>query len=412
MSWYKAGTVSVAQNSNAVIGSGTAFIQNGRVGDAFIGPDGELYEVTNIASDTALAISPHYRGATAATGAYALVPIQGYVKETADALRAASNQIGDELTNLETDIQVATDAAGAAGQSRDAAAASASSAAGSASAAADSKSQALGYKNAAQQAVTDAGAQAQTATTQATNANTARQASEAARDSANTYKNNAAASASAAADSASSVANKAGSGANSDITSLSGLTTPLSVQQGGTGTNTGVPVMTGASSSTAGVKGLVPAPPANAATRFLSSLGTWLQLNLAWGAITGTLSAQTDLQAALDAKRKAAIRSPQQSITLSSFINWSHGQAAVPATIDVFLVCTTAEAGFQAGSIVRVPSRYLSPSSAEWGWQVSSSSTTVSVRAPSALVLISLADGTGTVLTAANWRIIIEVTPA
>lgn len=51
-------------------------------------------------------------------------------------------------------------------------------------------------------------------------------------------------------------------GANSDITSLSGLTTPLSAAQGGTGTSAG----------------------------------------LAWGAITGTLSSQTDLQTALDAK--------------------------------------------------------------------------------------------------------------
>lgn len=36
-------------------------------------------------------------------------------------------------------------------------------------------------------------------------------------------------------------ANAAGSGANSDITSLSGLTTPLSTAQGGTGRNSGVP---------------------------------------------------------------------------------------------------------------------------------------------------------------------------
>lgn len=100
MPWYKSGTVSVVQNSNAVIGTGTAFIANSRVGDAFRGPDGGWYEVTNIASDTALSISPNYQGATAAAGAYALAPMQGYVKDSADALRALVNQFGGVLAVL------------------------------------------------------------------------------------------------------------------------------------------------------------------------------------------------------------------------------------------------------------------------------------------------------------------------
>ena len=102
MPWYKSGTVSVVLNSNAVIGTGTAFIANSRVGDAFRGPDGGWYEVTNIASDTALSISPNYQGATNATGVYALAPIQGYVKESADALRALVNQFGGVLAVLGT----------------------------------------------------------------------------------------------------------------------------------------------------------------------------------------------------------------------------------------------------------------------------------------------------------------------
>ena len=102
MPWYKSGTVSVTQNSNAVIGAGTAFIANSRVGDAFRGPDGGWYEVTNIASDTALSISPNYQGATNAAGVYALAPMQGYVKESADALRALVNQFGEKLAALGT----------------------------------------------------------------------------------------------------------------------------------------------------------------------------------------------------------------------------------------------------------------------------------------------------------------------
>jgi len=102
MPWYKSGTVSVVLNSNAVIGAGTAFIANSRVGDAFRGPDGGWYEVTNIASDTALSISPNYQGATNAAGIYALAPMQGYVKDSADALRALVNQFGGVLAVLGT----------------------------------------------------------------------------------------------------------------------------------------------------------------------------------------------------------------------------------------------------------------------------------------------------------------------
>ncbi|MDH2077140.1 hypothetical protein [Pseudomonas atacamensis] len=102
MGWYKQGVVSVTQNSNAVIGTGTAFIANSRVGDGFRGPDGVWYEVTNIASDMAMSISPNYQGATNAAGIYALAPMQGYVKDSADALRALVNQYGAQLAALGT----------------------------------------------------------------------------------------------------------------------------------------------------------------------------------------------------------------------------------------------------------------------------------------------------------------------
>ncbi|EPM91312.1 tail fiber domain-containing protein, partial [Pseudomonas syringae pv. actinidiae ICMP 19070] len=102
MPWYKTGTVSVTQNSNAVIGTGTAFIANSRVGDGFRGPDGGWYEVTNIASNTAMSIAPNYQGATNNAGGYALAPLQGYVKDSADALRALVNQFGSTLAVLGT----------------------------------------------------------------------------------------------------------------------------------------------------------------------------------------------------------------------------------------------------------------------------------------------------------------------
>jgi hypothetical protein len=102
MPWYKSGTVACTLNSTTVTGTGTAFAANARVGDAYLGPDGRWYEVANIASDTVLSILPAYLGATVAAGIYALAPMQGYTKESADTLRALVNQYGAQLAALGT----------------------------------------------------------------------------------------------------------------------------------------------------------------------------------------------------------------------------------------------------------------------------------------------------------------------
>jgi len=94
MPWLRTGTVACTLNSTTVTGTGTGFVANARVGDAFLGPDGRWYEVANIASDTALSILPAYLGATLSAGAYALAPMQGYVKDSADQLRTLVNKFG------------------------------------------------------------------------------------------------------------------------------------------------------------------------------------------------------------------------------------------------------------------------------------------------------------------------------
>ncbi|HHZ7017143.1 TPA: pyocin knob domain-containing protein [Pseudomonas aeruginosa] len=100
MAWYSTGTVAVTANSPTVTGTGTQFSSNARVGDAFRGPDGRWYEVTNIASATVLSIKPNYQGATASGQAYAIAPMQGYVKESADRLRQLVDQYGVTLGSL------------------------------------------------------------------------------------------------------------------------------------------------------------------------------------------------------------------------------------------------------------------------------------------------------------------------
>ncbi|WP_240500675.1 hypothetical protein [Pseudomonas putida] len=56
--------------------------------------------MTNIASATVLSILPAYQGATVSGGAYGLAPMQGYVKESADRLRAIVDQWGSTLAGL------------------------------------------------------------------------------------------------------------------------------------------------------------------------------------------------------------------------------------------------------------------------------------------------------------------------
>jgi len=293
MTWYKTGTVAVTPGSNAVIGTGTSFIANSRVGDAFRGPDGGWYEVTNIASNTSLSIAPDYQGVAVAVGAYSLAPMQGYVKDSADALREATKTIAGGVADMQDQVAAATEAAESAGQSK----ATATEQAGIATAAAESST---GNKNAAQQAAQQSQGSAQASSDAAVR-------SETARDSIIQSEQAAAASAAAAKDSADRAEEvtegKAASGNNNDITSLRALTA-----DGFDRLRQGIAAMVGATAGAVGIKGLVPAPSVADRLKVLSGAGTWVPLptGAAWGAITGALSDQSDLQAALDAKASLA----------------------------------------------------------------------------------------------------------
>lgn len=100
MPWYRTGTVAITAGQNTVTGTGTNFSANARVGDAFLGPDGNWYEVTNIASATVLSILPAYKGATVSGGSYAITPIQGYDKSLRDAISSILQQWGSTLAGL------------------------------------------------------------------------------------------------------------------------------------------------------------------------------------------------------------------------------------------------------------------------------------------------------------------------
>lgn len=112
MAWYKSGTVAVTNGSTTVTGTSTAWVDNTRVGDAFIGPDGLMYEITARASNTSLTIYPAYRSTTASGAAYMVGPLQGYLKTSADALSALAGSYGDAKDNITSHLSGGSSANG------------------------------------------------------------------------------------------------------------------------------------------------------------------------------------------------------------------------------------------------------------------------------------------------------------
>lgn len=79
--WYRTGTIALTNGSATVTGTGTAWIANASVGEGLVAPDGRIYEVTNIGSDTSITISPAYLGSTASGQAYAIAPLRGRIAQ-------------------------------------------------------------------------------------------------------------------------------------------------------------------------------------------------------------------------------------------------------------------------------------------------------------------------------------------
>ncbi|WP_342657142.1 tail fiber domain-containing protein [Sphingomonas sp. NY01] len=83
MAWYRAGTVSVTNGSATVTGAGTDFVSNASVGEAFLGPDGRTYEITQVVSATQIVLGMPYQGAGAGGQGYAVLPTQSFARDLA-----------------------------------------------------------------------------------------------------------------------------------------------------------------------------------------------------------------------------------------------------------------------------------------------------------------------------------------
>jgi hypothetical protein len=93
--WYRTGTVSVTNGSNAVAGTGTLWITNGGVaaGDVFTTDNVTLYEVQAVTADGAIQLDRNYAGSTASGIGYAIIhnfsPLAGSLMASINALVTA-----------------------------------------------------------------------------------------------------------------------------------------------------------------------------------------------------------------------------------------------------------------------------------------------------------------------------------
>ncbi|GGE24319.1 hypothetical protein SAMN05421774_10859 [Gemmobacter megaterium] len=92
--WYRTGTIAVTNGNTTVTGTGTAWIANAAVSDAIHLPDGRVYEIVGISSNTTLTLDKGYLGSNASGQTYAIQPTRGVVRETYDLL----NQVRANLS--------------------------------------------------------------------------------------------------------------------------------------------------------------------------------------------------------------------------------------------------------------------------------------------------------------------------
>lgn len=85
MAWYRTGTVTVTNGSTTVTGSGTQWIANAGIGEGLLAPDGRIYEILDIVSNTSLRIASSYLGSSQSGQAYVIVPTQSYIRDLAAA---------------------------------------------------------------------------------------------------------------------------------------------------------------------------------------------------------------------------------------------------------------------------------------------------------------------------------------
>ncbi|QZI72890.1 hypothetical protein K5F93_11700 [Pseudomonas protegens] len=177
-------------------------------------------------------------------------------------------------------------------------------------------------------------------------------------------------------------------------------------------------VMVGASTTTAGTPGLVPGAAAGTLTRFLCVDGTFKEVSAGatWGGIGGSISAQTDLKAALDLKQDAAsapltkrYTSPAQQFVAGGQFTLTHNLGKEVAVVEAWMRCKTAELGYSVGDKLPYPAMGTDNGGSTGLSTVCTSSTATVGMGASSFTMLHKTSRTTTFFTAANWEIYLEL---
>lgn len=178
-----------------------------------------------------------------------------------------------------------------------------------------------------------------------------------------------------------------------------------------------VTLMTGASASADGAKGLVPAPPAGA-VRVLSSLGTWISqtVGATWGQISGAIGDQADLQAKFNEKAylsdlmfTRSFVSGEQVIAAGGAFELTHGLGKAPTLWQRTLVCKSPDAEYSAGDVIDVFGAI--DYAYNYGLVVCVNQTTIQCRygnAAGAFFVLRKTSGTTVAINPASWRLVLR----
>jgi len=94
MAWYKTGTITMTQNSTAVVGVGTDFLKNVVVGSMLLAPNGVGYEIASITDSLNLQLGAPYQGPTISGASYSIVPTQSYIPQLTQMATTLLNTFG------------------------------------------------------------------------------------------------------------------------------------------------------------------------------------------------------------------------------------------------------------------------------------------------------------------------------
>ena len=177
---------------------------------------------------------------------------------------------------------------------------------------------------------------------------------------------------------------KAAKGANTDITSLAGLTTPLTVAQGGTGaaTHTAKGVLIG--NGTSAISSVAPGIPGNV----LTSDGT------NWGSTANPSQSLTQLS--------------ETTLSEGVWINKAHSLGVVPSRVLVSLRCKTSEHGYSVNDEILFSSGYNTAFATDRR-AVVMNSTNVSFFFSDDTIFPDKTTGAPCTLTTASWAIVVRV---